>query len=842
MFHLSPSKTSSDPSVSPQRLALGKRHYEILLKGIETIKDYAIFILDTQGHILSWNSGAEAIKGYKAEEIIGQSFSKFYEPQAIEAHYPEYELKTAIEKGRFEDEGWRIRKDGTSFWADVIITAIYDEKNEHIGFVKVTRDLTERKQAERLLAKSERDYRNLASMAPVGIFHCTPEGHLTYANEQACQFMGLSLEEALGKGWLNAIHPKDKESVMAKWHKAEGSGKIFTLEYRFYHPKEDKTLWVINEAAPELDEEGRVKSYIQSITNITERKRLEEAENNQKRLKEFIDTICHEIRNPLNGMAGSTEMLKETLDQLKSLVKRHNKILSLEVADDFTHAFDALNDIYQSLSQSVKQQKIVVDDVLDVSKIEHNTLNLKTAPFSPKSAILTCIQIFSPQLKQKGLQLELKLPSKETIVEGDEERLKQVVINLLSNALKFTFKGTIGISLTEQRLSGDKLALTIQVTDTGIGMTQEEISQLFKRFTQDGSSSSSQNYHPMGSMLESTGLGLSISQKLIELMGGSIKVNSEKDKGTEIIIMMSMPLSATQKLPRTFSPIPVVFAATSQRRVLIVEDNLINQRILANYVKPLGWDYQIAENGLEALSSFEEKVFDVILMDIEMPVMNGLDATQQIRQREQAQGRKPTIIVGISANAQPRQIETAKKAGMNDYIAKPVHKATLLNLLQRWVLQPSSDQMLPSSGGSCAASLPSPSVARMSFFQTQEMPQPEIERLTLHFKAAAKELLAQQLAFNARCENKHLTIELPSLPPYFCKLVLTQLKQLIEQVFSDKIVKAKITDSYLRLTTHTAREMLNLKSILSEAGFADAFTNAQCGSSANPAATASYLF
>jgi PAS domain S-box-containing protein len=344
----------------------------VLLKGVETIKDYAIFILDTKGHILTWNSGAEAIKGYKAEEIVGQSFSKFYEPQLVEAHYPEYELKTAIERGRFEDEGWRIRKDGTKFWANVVITAIYDEKNEPMGFVKVTRNLTERKQAERALAASERNYRTLASMAPVGILDFTPEGHLTYANEHACQVMGLTLEEALGKGWLIAIHPDDREAVMNKWYEALGYGKAFTLEYRFYHPKNDKTLWIINQAAPKLDKEGRVKSYIQTVTDITDGKRLEEAETNQKRLKEFIDTICHEIRNPLNGMAGSTQMLKETLDQLKSLLKSHDKILSLEVADDFIHAFEALNDIYQGLSQSVQQQKIVVDDVLDVSQIEHH--------------------------------------------------------------------------------------------------------------------------------------------------------------------------------------------------------------------------------------------------------------------------------------------------------------------------------------------------------------------------------------------------------------------------------------------------------------------------------------
>ncbi|MCD6055476.1 MAG: hypothetical protein K0R12_438, partial [Gammaproteobacteria bacterium] len=704
-----------------------------------------------------------------------------------------------------------------------VITAIYDEKKEPIGFVKVTRDLTERKQAEQALAASERNYRALASMAPVGIFECTPESHLTYINDYACQVMGLPLEEALGKGWLNAIHPDDREMVMNEWYKALGSGEAFTLEYRFYHPKNDKTLWIINQASPKLNKKGRVKSYIQTVTDITARKRLEEAENNQKRLKEFIDTICHEIRNPLNGMAGSTQMLKETLDQLKSLLKSHDKMLTHEVGEQFTYAFEALNDIYESLGESVQQQKIVVDDVLDVSKIEHNTLTLKIDPFSPKRIILTSVQIFSAQFKQKGLQLDLKLPDKETIVEGDGGRLKQSVINLLSNALKFTLKGTIAISLTEQRLSENTVELTIQVTDTGIGMDQEEIKQLFKRFTQFGSSSSSQTYHPMGSMIESSGLGLSISQKLIELMGGHIRVTSEKDKGTEITITVSMPLSLIPKLPRTFSPIPMVFEGLSQRKVLIVDDNPVNQRILINHVKPLGWEHQVAETGLEAFSASEEKVFDVILMDIEMPVMTGLEATRQIRQRDQAQGRKSAIIVGVSANAHPRHIKTAKEAGMDDYITKPVHKATLLNLLQKLVRSPSSAQTPSAPDMSSVSSLSSLPAARLPFFQAPRLTQSEMERLILQFKAAAKELLAQQLSFNARCENKYITIELPSLTPYFRKFVFTQFKQLVEQVFQDKAVKAKVTDNYLRLTTYTAEEALHLKIILSEAGLANAF-------------------
>jgi PAS domain S-box-containing protein len=826
MFHPLSSSASTD-SPRPYYLSLAKRHYEVLLKGVETIKDYAIFILDTKGHILTWNSGAEAIKGYKSEEIIGQYFSKFYEPQAVEAHYPEYELKTAIEQGRFEDEGWRVRKDGSTFWANVVITAIFDERNEHIGFVKVTRDLTERKQAELAIAESEHHYRTLASIAPVGVFHCTPQGHLTYANEQTCQIMGLSLAEILGEGWINAIHPEDRQTVISSWRQALKTGIAFSLEYRFYHPQSDTTIWVINQAQAERDEKNQIKSYVQTLTNINERKKLEESESTQKRLKEFVDTICHEIRNPLNGMMGSTEMLKDTTLQLKTLLEKHTKILNFEVGNDIKTVLESLMDIYSGLDQSVRQQKLIVDDVLDYSKLAHSKLELKIAPFSPKNVILTSVQIFMAQFKQKNIQLKLISPEKETIVEGDEGRLKQVLINLLSNALKFTEKGSIQITLAEQWVNENTIELTIQVADTGMGMNKEEVTQLFKRFMQFGASSPRTSYEAeLG--LHGTGLGLNISKKLIEKMGGCIEVNSEKDKGTEISIIVPLAISPTQTLPPSFSPkqtspfSPAVEG--SARKALIVEDNLLNQKILANYIKALGWDYQVAENGLEALSASEETAFDVIFMDIEMPVMNGLEATKQIRQREQRLNQAPVLIIGLSGNAQKEQIKTARDAGMDDYITKPFHRVVITNLLHKLspVVNVAEKRPLP------ALALPSSEnqQAVMPFFQPSALLQSPVKKLTLEFKAAAKELVDQQFTFRASCENATITMELGGLTPYLCQCVLTQLKQLSEQVLQPLLARATITDNRLQLVAPTAMEALKLKAILSKAGFAQAFNQA----------------
>ncbi len=852
---------------------IAEEKIKTLYKGINSVKDYAIFLLDKKGCVCSWNKGAEFIEGYRAEEIIGQSSEIFYTPESIEQHCFERELETAKVQGRFEEEGWLVRKDGTLFWANVVITAIYDEKNEHIGFVKVSRDLTERKQAERELAKSERDYRTLASIAPVGIFHCTPKGDLTYANPQACRFMSLSLEEALGKGWLNAIHPQDREAVIAQLEQVLKLRKTFTSEYRFYNPKNNKTIWVINQTRSELDEKDQVKSYVQTITKINkhkmfeekereqavlertqeiQRKMIEDGEKYQKTLREFMDTLCHEIRNPLNGMVGSTEMLKEAIVQLKFFLKKHNKSLSSEIDSDFTTALGSFTNLYECLEQSVQQQKAILDDVLDASKLEHNKLKLKIAPFSPKCILLAAVQIFSPQFKQKDIQLKLNLPDKDLIVEGDAVRLNQVIINLLSNALKFTKKGTIGVTLTGRYADENTIELVIQVSDTGIGMDQEEVSQLFKRFTQfasSSSSSSSQHYHDIEPMLKGAGLGLSISKQLIEMMGGSIEVKSEKGIGTEMNITVSMPLSTTQKLSRSLSPKPShkKFIATSKEvdqkgKVLIVEDNVINQKVLINYVRQLGWDYRIAGNGLEALNCIEENTFDVILMDIEMPVMGGLKATKQIRQREEALGRTPAFIVGVSANAQQEQIKTARDAGMNDYITKPIHKATVVKLLKELPSRRKVEK-LPIRElrlSSCPQSL---TASEMPFFQNPALimqSESEIERLTLQFKTATAELLSQQLPFHARCENKCITIELPSLAPYWRKFVLSQFKQLVEQVLSEKIMNTNVTKDHLQLMAHTSEEALNLKIILSDAGFAEMFNIAPSTSLSSSSLSSGY--
>ena len=263
------------PNEKSQELTLGE-NYNLLVKGIESVKDYAIFLLDPLGRIISWNEGARRIKGYSNEEIIGQHISKFYKAEAVEKQYPQYELAEAVKKGRFEDEGWRLRKDGSSFWANIIITPIYNAKNELLGFSKVTRDLTEHKQIEEERLKAER-MKILALIAPVGIMHFDANLELIYANGRACDIFNLPFEAMKGKGWLKAIEPNDATQLIQLVQRLKQNKSSGKIEHKL-QGKDERALWVLSQIQPEVSTNGEIVGYIQAITDINEHKLLEQAE------------------------------------------------------------------------------------------------------------------------------------------------------------------------------------------------------------------------------------------------------------------------------------------------------------------------------------------------------------------------------------------------------------------------------------------------------------------------------------------------------------------------------------------------------------------------------------
>ncbi|MCE3239075.1 MAG: multisensor hybrid histidine kinase [Gammaproteobacteria bacterium] len=544
-------------------------------------------------------------------------------------------------------------------------------------------------QTQAALRISNERYNLLTSILPVGIFHTNPEGYCIYVNPQWQEITGIDLAHNRDKPWFELVHPEDVHYAREAWRHSQQTFSVFKVEVRFLLPN-GKERWVLAQAVPEIREE-KIQSYVSAITDITQNKKVEkehyqgvqEAEVYRKCQEQFIDTMCHELRNPLNGVLGNVALLEDNTMQLQKLIETTEpEQISSPLREKSLEFLGKEKESIQTIKMCAEYQKVITDDVLSLSKLEAGKVELSLVDFDPKKVIKETVAMLNSEISRKNLQLYLKLIYKDIAVNGDPDRLKQILLNLLTNAIKFTPPGgEIAISLKSSMVTESHTVLIFTVKDTGIGMTEEEKSRIFERFSQ-ANTATHQQYG-------GSGLGLSISRSLIVLMGGNIHVKSEPGKGTKFTFTIQCPLLSLQKAP---PPSLSVFAAPSgeilppiasaipsaNRLILIVEDNLINQKILKHILEQAGHHCEIANNGKESLLVLGATPFDIVFMDIEMPLMSGLEATRIIRRTEQEQGKSPIPIIGLSGYSRQEQREEAKNSGMNDYLTKPYDKAKLL--------------------------------------------------------------------------------------------------------------------------------------------------------------------
>ena len=536
------------------------------------------------------------------------------------------------------------------------------------------------------LAKSEKNYRTLTAISPVGIFHIDKAGQVTYFNQKGYEMLGLTAEEALGEKWAQALHPEDKARVLQLWDKTkQGEIERFKAEYRFLR-KDGSIVWIAGEVVPEKDSSGVIQSYIGTITDITELRNLEKerheaAEKYRQQLEQFTDTLCHELRNPLNGIYGNVSLLIPLLATLEESIRKVNvQVLSTTFRDECLTTITEFQKGVEYIKQCAKYQKVIMDDVLNLSKLEAKKVQLNEENLEPKKVIQEVVSMLAADISRKKLKLNLEFGYPDICVIGDSTRLAQVLINLLSNAIKFTpEKGeiTLGLRLLEQ--TTDHTILQFMVKDTGMGMIKEEQDQLFQRFAQ----ASSKIFKEHGG----SGLGLVISKDLVELMGGKITVESKKGQGTQFTFTINCKNAEKEEQRITESKLVTkVGQAPADLQILIVEDNLINQQILRKQLEQAGYRCQVANHGQEALELFKATPINFIFMDLEMPVMNGLEATKAIRELEKGkEWQRPEVpIIGLSGNVRPEQMDEALGTGMNDYLAKPYERAQLLEKIAHY--------------------------------------------------------------------------------------------------------------------------------------------------------------
>jgi predicted ATPase/signal transduction histidine kinase/CheY-like chemotaxis protein len=400
--------------------------------------------------------------------------------------------------------------------------------------------------------------------------------------------------------------------------------------------------------------------------------RAQEAEDYRRKQEDFIDTICHELRNPLHCVFSYLDVLRSSVQALENTIQPTHE--SYHALDEQVKVIAESVNILQTCAN---HQKVITDDVLSVSKLDAGQFELHIVPFKPNELLQSSIQIFESIITSKNLATHIELLTEDLVLLGDPNRVRQVAINLLSNAVKFTQEGEISVKarLIPDTVHTENVLLEITIRDTGEGMTREELGHLFNHFWQGAHISSE---------FGGSGLGMYISKHLVQLMGGTITTTSEKHKGTTFTFTVSCKKSDKTEcinLERadefTFDPLDI---PQQQLKCLVCEDNSINQKVIARILEQGGHTFSIANNGKEALDLHEKEKFDLILMDIEMPVMNGCEATKAIRAREQQLGMY-TIIVGISGNARKEKIEAAFECGMDDYLIKPIRKDEVYRMI-----------------------------------------------------------------------------------------------------------------------------------------------------------------
>ena len=672
---------------------------QAILNGAE----YSIIATKADGTITVFNAGAERMLGYRAEEVVGKATPEIFhdKKEVIErvrsltaelGSPPRRGFDAFVAKSRLglsNEEQWTyIRKDGTRFPALLSVTPICDPSGQVTGFMGIAQDITERKRAEEALSSSETRYRLLAENMRDVVWTVDENMNRTYVSSSITLLTGHSVEEALQIPFVEVMTPDSAKRVRRHFEtiaaRAQGDPKVLLqpvcleIEYRC---KNGGTVWAEANITLLLGQAGSIAGAMGVSRDITARRKvsqelqeyaskleqanreLEEAniaaEAANKAKGQFLANMSHELRTPLNGVIGMTELLRGTQLDDRQL--------------DFVEACHTSGRVLLAL----------INDILDFSKIEAGKLELDEREFDLAHMVKESVEAVAIQARQKGIHLVSHVPPQaRRWVRGDDVRLRQILLNLVGNAVKFTESGKVVVKVEITKPHAKKPTIRFEVSDSGIGIPADRCDRLFKSFSQ-ADSSTTRKYG-------GTGLGLAISKSLVELMGGQIGVISHLGQGSTFWFVVPLQFSSSEqheeKLSPDASPVrrPPSGVSLKGRRVLLAEDNRVNRMYAQEVLRQGGMQSQVVANGLDALQAVQAERFDLVLMDCQMPEMDGFEATRRIRELElggQLAGHLP--IIALTANAIKGDREHCVEAGMDDYISKPFEPDVLLKMIGR---------------------------------------------------------------------------------------------------------------------------------------------------------------
>jgi PAS domain S-box-containing protein len=630
--------------------------YDRTMEAIVNAMPLSMVLLDRKVRVLyaspPWIEG----RGLKDQPVIGKTLFEL-RPDMFE---PWREgIAHCMQGNTHEVERLQIPLGGgRTGWVKVVLAPWYDQVGQVGGLIITSYDITRLIEALEQSKRSEERLRLAIELADLYVYELDyVRRELVKVGDEGVFFDRVNAYEELVADIWSTIDPRDLPAVQAQWAEHEAHGTPYEPEYRVIR-NDGKEVWTAGTAQLILNEEGKPVRLVGALRNITARRASElalvqakeEAEAANHAKSSFLATMSHEIRTPLNGVLGMAQAMAADPELTASQRER------LDV-----------------IHQSGESLLTILNDVLDLSKIEAGKLDLEEAQFELASLAKAVHATFQAIADAKGIAFELGLDrAAQGVYVGDPVRVRQILWNLVSNALKFTEKG--GVKVRIGRAGGN---LSITVFDSGIGMTAAQLKSLFQKFQQADASTTRR--------FGGTGLGLAICRELTEMMGGEITATSAPKMGSTFTVTLPLPKVATS------APKPAKAAKARPRpsadgdrpiRILAAEDNSMNQLVLKTLLAQVGIEPVMVADGRLAVEAWEREPWDLILMDVQMPVMDGPTATGVIRTRERTEGRPRTPIVALTANAMSHQIREYLQSGMDAFVAKPIEAQRLYEAIE----------------------------------------------------------------------------------------------------------------------------------------------------------------
>ena len=608
---------------------------------------------DAHGIISGWSAEAEQLFGYTRAEAIGRHGHDMIPERNRARHDKALEsFRASPDTPIPRQEITVLHRDGHEFRAEFALSI--EGRGEALRVIAIVRAVAPDALAEAAFRQSER-FRTILDQIEDGCSVVDLRGNYLFVNDAFCRIFGFSRDKILGQSFKGTQNPVRHAKTVEIFNTVYRTGQpVKAYEYKVT----PSNLYVEQSITLERDASGRPVGFLSVYRDCTARKLAEaaladakEAAESANRAKsEFLANMSHEIRTPMNGIIGMTALALDgelTPPQHECLVTIRHQAESLLT---------------------------VVNDILDFSKIEQRHLDLESVPFALADAVRDVVAPLEVTARGKGVELSTTItPDVPAFVVGDPVRLMQIVTNVLSNAVKFTLRGSVRLDVSIDARADDGATLRFRVADTGIGVPADKRSAIFEPFQQaDGS---------MTRRFGGTGLGLAIASNLLALMGGRIWVDSEPGAGSTFQFIVPVAIAASAPDREGARSAPASDDSAPPARILVAEDNVVNQRVAAGLLARRGHQVTVVSTGREALAAIQAGTFELVLMDVQMPDMDGFEATAAIRDWERTTGRH-VRIVAMTAHAMTGDRERCLAAGMDGYLSKPIDQRSLYAIVE----------------------------------------------------------------------------------------------------------------------------------------------------------------